>query len=303
MRVVLACLATLLAVQTLSGAQVFRAAVDGVTMDVLVTRDGKPVAGLSRDEFTLTDNGVAQRVDAMEMKDVAISVLFALDTSESLEGPRLATLIGAAEAATAVLKPDDRVGVLTFSQRPRLVMPFGAPGSAKPFFASVRAGGATALYDAMFSAIAMRSLTPGRTLILAFSDGADTVSWLDSRDVVKAAQRSDLVLHAVTVQQQRITRDIKDVMSDDADRMLFQEEPHLMSALFLGELTRAAGGTVLAADSAGLRDAFLRLVNEFRSRYLLTYVPEGVGATGWHAVEVKVKGRGLRVQARAGYLR
>jgi hypothetical protein len=38
-----------------------------------------------------------------------------------------------------------------------------------------------------------------------------------------------------------------------------------------------------------------------RARYVLTYYPRGVSATGWHALQVKVKRRGVRVLARRGY--
>ena len=59
----------------------------------------------------------------------------------------------------------------------------------------------------------------------------------------------------------------------------------------------------MAANLDRLREAFSRVVNEFRSRYLLTYTPEGVDAGGWHELDVRVRGRGRRVQARRGYLR
>lgn len=300
-RVALVSLAIAVACHAPQAAQVFRTAVDGVTVDVLVTRDGKPVAGLAKDQFAIDDNGVPQRVDAIELKDMPVSVLFALDTSASVEGDKLRRLTSAAAAAAAVLGPRDSAAVLAFSQRPRLVMPPGNPASAPAFLSSLSAGGATALYDAMYAAVTMRTVGPGRTLILAFSDGLDSTSWLDPRDVVAAAQRSDLVLHAVTLQQN--VRTANDLTRINDDRLLFREEPHLMAARFLSELTEAAGGTLVYADSSNFHDTFAQLINEFRSRYVLTYVPEGVGGSGWHTVNVKVKGSGLRVQSRKGYLR
>ena len=42
---------------------------------------------------------------------------------------------------------------------------------------------------------------------------------------------------------------------------------------------------------------------DFRTRYLLSYVPAGVEPTGWHRLEVKVKGRDATVKARRGYQR
>ena len=44
-------------------------------------------------------------------------------------------------------------------------------------------------------------------------------------------------------------------------------------------------------------------MREFRSRYLLTYVPRGVDARGWHGIDVKLRGKNGNVRARRGYLR
>jgi hypothetical protein len=52
-----------------------------------------------------------------------------------------------------------------------------------------------------------------------------------------------------------------------------------------------------------LREAFERIVTEFRSRYVLTYMPRGVAPTGWHTLEVKLNGRSGAVKARRGYVR
>jgi hypothetical protein len=73
---------------------------------------------------------------------------------------------------------------------------------------------------------------------------------------------------------------------------------------FLEALSEETGGRVLnALRSDRLRDTFVRIVSEFRSRYLLTYSPRGVDAGGWHPLEVRVKGRRVKVTARRGYLR
>jgi hypothetical protein len=73
---------------------------------------------------------------------------------------------------------------------------------------------------------------------------------------------------------------------------------------FLQTLTSETGGQFINAErSAQLRDTFVRIVNESRSRYLLTYSPRGVDAGGWHPIEVSVKGRSVKVTARKGYLR
>jgi hypothetical protein len=72
----------------------------------------------------------------------------------------------------------------------------------------------------------------------------------------------------------------------------------------LETLVEVTGGRVLAArDPDDLRDAFTRIVQEFRSRYVLTYTPKNVETTGWHPIEVKLKERKGTIKARRGYTR
>jgi hypothetical protein len=54
-------------------------------------------------------------------------------------------------------------------------------------------------------------------------------------------------------------------------------------------------------SSGDLRGAFQRILQDFRSRYILAYSPQGVSAEGFHRLDVRVKRRGLTVKARPGY--
>ena len=45
----------------------------------------------------------------------------------------------------------------------------------------------------------------------------------------------------------------------------------------------------------------LRILDEFRNRYLISYSPAGVSKSGWHRLQVRLKGRRGIVKARAGY--
>src|SRR5205085_10168287 len=75
------------------------------------------------------------------------------------------------------------------------------------------------------------------------------------------------------------------------------------SSSFLRELTSLTGGTAYNIDSArDLRATFLRILDEFRHRYLVSYTPHGVGRNGWHRLDVRLKNRRATIKARPGYL-
>ena len=132
-------------------------------------------------------------------------------------------------------------------------------------------------------------------MLLVFTDGVDTASWLDSRAVVDAALKSDMVLYGVA--------------STGAGRppyseALYQAEPELFPLPFLKDLAERTGGELFQVKSgADLAPAFARIVANFKSRYLLTYSPTNVPPGGWHPIDVKLKGRRGTVTARRGYYR
>ena len=285
-------------------AQTFRSGVDAVMVDVLVTRGGRPVDGLSADDFTVTDNGVRQRIETVLLEDAPITLLLVLDISGSVGGSGLDRLRAAALAAGDALGPDDRVGLVTFSDTVHLAVAPPAPPDQLPLAVGrVRAGGATALYDATFAALTLREQIGQRTVMLVFSDGNDSVSWLDPRDVLDTAQRSDMVVYAVTLDRDRRVS-LMNRQHRALTRQWFPVEPELFRRAYLSWLVEDTGGSVFAGyDVDRLPDAFARVVSEFRTRYVLVYSPTGVDAGGWHDLDVRVRGRGRRVQARRGYRR
>ena len=94
-----------------------------------------------------------------------------------------------------------------------------------------------------------------------------------------------------------------DFHSGIQDRVENAPNPILLRR-FLNELADETGGKVVNAESSErLKETFLQVINEFRSRYLLIYTPRGVDSRGWHPIEVKLKNRRGQVTARRGYLR
>jgi len=309
-------------------AQVFRARAEAVRVDVLVTNGNRPIAGLASADFEVIDNGVPQAVDAVTIEDVPFSVLLALDASESMAGAPLKDLKAAAAAAVESLRDADRAAVLTFSEELRHPADWLPKGPALTrAIDGVRASGATALFDAAFAALMLRDPEPGRrALILVFSDGDDTSSWLPATAAFDKAARSDAVIYSVSAGWSRYgsaNLDGVNVRSPYATPRLpsgpagtrrtlgFRSgirlspgAPLIEQSPFLPELAQRTGGEALNVETTGkLREAFERIIMEFRSRYLLTYTPRGVDTPGWHRLEVKVKGQRATVQARRGYER
>jgi hypothetical protein len=71
---------------------------------------------------------------------------------------------------------------------------------------------------------------------------------------------------------------------------------------FLETLTDASGGSLFEIETTkDLGQAFLKVLDEYRHRYLLSYTPSGAAKVGWHKLSVRVPGREVKVKARPGY--
>ena len=266
----------------------FRASVEVVAVDVHVTRSGTPVTGLTKDDFALTDNGVIQQITEVLYEHVPIEAYLVLDTSGSLAGEGLEQLKRAADGFLRGLAAADRATLVTFShyiaQRRRLSSDFTSIASA---LGEIEAHGATSLNDAIYTTLRLRSRNGFRPVAVVFSDGLDNMSWLSDSQVVEAAKRSDVAIHAVS-------------LVDDTPRRPLDPGPP-QNAL-LRDLSEATGGRLWSASRRQLTEVFIQVLQEIRTRYLLTYSPTGVSREGWHAVQVKLRRSRGDVRARPGYL-
>ena len=291
---------------TFSGAQRFRTTAEAVRVDVLVKDGSRPVVGLTAADFELRDRGLVQQIEAVAFEDVPLSVMVALDTSDSLAGRPLEDLRAAAIAAIQLLLTDDRAALLTFTHRLSLRSPWTADRiPLERALRSVEAAGGTGLHDAAYAALTLKDPTPGRALVLLFSDGHDTASWLPGPHVIDAARRSEAVVYAVSLRTSAgrapgyrldFRSGVQPPVPTNA-KSLWAED-------FLSALASETGGELLpVTESKSLRQTFVHIVNEFRTRYLLTYTPKGVDAPGWHPIDVRLRGRRGTVGARRGYMK
>ena len=288
MRLRLALLGMLLAACLTLGAQqpMFRAGVSVVRMDVLATDGGRPIPGLTAADFVVRDNGVEQTVESASGDIEPLDVLFAFDRSASTRGDTIIRLRESAAALLDALDPDDRAGLLTFNHMFQLPVPIGPVPAVKAALDGIEPDGSTAILDASSVALALTATSNRRTLVLLFTDGVDTLSWLPEQTVLDAARTSEAVLYAVTLPERRGFAQL--LPGEDAQ---------------IRRLAEATGGRQLrASDPSQLRERFTEILREMRARYVLTYTPSSPDTPGWHALTVTLRARKGRVASRAGYI-
>ena len=257
---------------------VFSSKVEAVRVDVLVTAGGKPLRGLGPGDFEVFDNGVRQQVDLVSFEALPLNVVLALDVSDSITGERLLHLRSAGHVLLTALKPNDQAALVTFSRA--VTLDAGLSRDTPRLHGVLNAitpGGDTSLIDGSYAAMTIGESDVGRSLVIVFSDGVDTSSWLSADAVLNIAKRCNAIVYAVSVGG-----------TPKAD--------------FLGDLTDQTGGRRFKADSTkDIGDVFLQMLDEFRQRYVVSYSPQGVAPDGWHKLTVRVRNQMVDVKARPGY--
>jgi Ca-activated chloride channel family protein len=259
----------------------FRGAADAVVVPVDV-RDGRgrPVTGLTREDFALQEDGADQEIAQVLTESTGISVLLALDLSSSVAAV-LGDLVRGAESCLSARRPQDTVSAVAFNSgffvlsRPGPVTP-----ATRASLRNLKPSGATALYDGLIHAADLMRTLPAPRVVVAFTDGADTAS-LASVDAVRTAlQTNDIGLYLV------LQGDVAD--GDEA----------------LRRIARETGGMTMHVRRMDLvTDSFASVVAELKTRYVLLYSPRRPFGDGrWRSITVDVVGRNdYAIRSRTGY--
>jgi VWFA-related protein len=253
---------------------VFRGGVEAVYVDVFVTRGGRPVDGLGPADFEVLDNGIRQEVERVEIGEEPLSALLVLDTSQSVAGRTLDELRLAGHAFLDGLAARDRAALISFSHA---VAASAALTSdlriVRRALDDLRAGGGTALLDALYMALQVARPLP-RPALLVFTDGGDTTSWLGEQAVAELAETSSAVVYAIG-----------------------------SASPFLERVAEASGGRTWPRAESGLKAAFVDVLRDLKTRYVLRFTPRSAGTAGWHELKVRLTRVNARARARRGYFR
>jgi hypothetical protein len=288
----------------------FRARSEVVSVTVSVKDGRRPITGLGPTDFEVFDNGIRQQIDSVAFDPLLIDVTLAL-TGYRVEASEdhLKGLFGASDFR-ALLRRDDRLRLVTIndSVSGRLVGPDFTVPTTHGAFNQIPG---ISVIDGLFYALAWPVEPDRRHLVVAFTDGWDTWSTVDADELPALASRSDAVLHVVfwsTPDQFDVGAPVGTVGISSATGVgrprLTASARHEWEAGYRASRSAAerTGGTYRAA-SAGA-EPFKSILEDFRTSYVLRYVPRGVDTSGWHELRVNITRPGsLTVRARKGYER
>jgi Ca-activated chloride channel family protein len=262
----------------------------------VVDGHGRPVTGLYRDDFALTEDGHPETIQVFQATAVhPLSMVMAIDTSVSVRKDLPFAKQAAADLAASLLGRDDRVELLGFAGEVTQVVPFtGNLQQLDHGLRTLHGDGPTALYAAIARAAEDLQSNSGRKVIVVISDGSNSVPGADYEQARTAALRAQASIESIILVP----------IGSNAGRDLGGEHA-------LIQLSQDTGGQYFYADGADpLRDAMTQLSLGLRSEYLLGYYPTQAATNsaeggGFRKIQLRLTNPALhaayRLQYRTGY--
>jgi VWFA-related protein len=165
----------------------------------VMDRNGKFIPNLRKEEFRIWENGVEQQVAYFASTEKPFTVALVIDTSGSTKN-RLGEIQDAAIAFVEQLRPDDKVMIVAFSDKIRVLSePTSDRFILRDAIRETEAGSGTRLYDAVDLVINQYfSRIQGRKALVLFTDGVDTTSnRADYDSTVRDAEELDALIYPV----------------------------------------------------------------------------------------------------------
>ena len=269
---------------------VIRASVDVVNVLCTVReRSGNYLTDLNQEDFEILEDGVRQKVQFFSNETGAdaqpMTVVLLMDTSGSVKDKLGFEQEAANEFLRQTLRKNrDLAAIVQFDSEVSLIQDFTYDYSVlETAVRSIRAGGSTKLYDAIWVSVnELLSNEVGRRMLVILSDGADTQSVTRDNEALKIAQEHDVVIYGLGVRSGRFDSDF-------------------------GKLKKFAEGTGglffnSKVDLQKLREAFMRINRGIKNQYALGYVSANPRRDGsFREIKVRMKRSGLNVTHRKGY--
>lgn len=253
-------------------------------------RKNRFITDLDREDFEIFDNGKRQEVrEFARESDLPLRIGVVIDTSNSIRGRFKFEQESAIEFLRGVLAEEaDRAFLVSFDTQAELIVDYTNDiEQLAEGVRNLRAGGGTALYDAIY--YACRDKLPEdqpkeqfRRALIVIGDGEDNHSTVTREDALEMAHKAESVVYTIST-----NRSGKAEVGDRTLRRFAQE----------------TGGIAFHPFQArDLEQSFANIANELRHQYFILYSPsEFVNDGNFHKVRVEARVKKAVVRVRRGY--
>ncbi len=278
---------------------VFKAGVDVVNI-TLTVRDklGQLVSDLTADDFVVYEDGHPQQValfaratEPGQEDALSLDLGLLLDTSESMAQQMKLTRESALRFLDAIPRARDLL-VIFFDQDIRISRydsenQQGLIGR----IIDMKGSGNTALYDAITVYLSRVEESQGRKVLVLFTDGEDSRSVTSLTELISLVRSTNVMVYAI---------------SFAGSSFSLGSNRYVSARTFLAYLAEMTGGDIYTpASPRDLEGIYQKILNALAGQYVIGFVSDNLKRDGKFRklrIELKDKGRGLKIQHRIGYI-
>ena len=254
-------------------------------------KKGRFITDLAKEDFAVFERKKDQQImEFTAESDLPLRLAILIDTSNSVRDRFKFQQEAALEFIRNVLRPkQDKATIISFDTASELISDLTNDiDKLEKGIKSLRPGGGTALFDAVFFAARDKLMQDApmhkfRRAMVIVGDGDDNQSRYSRDQALEMAQKADAVIYTIST---NITR-----QESEGDKILKY-------------LAAETGGlSFFPFKVTDLTQSFENISNELRHQYSLLYKPDPFQRDGlFHPVELKLKSRkSLIVRVRRGY--
>ncbi|MGD0415597.1 MAG: VWA domain-containing protein [Terriglobales bacterium] len=253
-------------------------------------RHGRYIKDLKSNDFRVIDDQKPTELRSFRSEtDLPLQVGLLVDASNSVRDRFKFEQEAAIEFLNAIIRPGyDKAFVVGFDSTPEVTQDF--TDNTENLAAGVRmlrAGGGTAMYDALYFACRDKLMKQEQTgsvrrAIILLSDGDDNSSHVSREEAIEMAERADAIVYTISTNISGT--------KGKGDKVLER-------------IAEATGGRAFFPfQMRDVSDAFLSIQEELRSQYALAYKPANFIADGrYRTIEILAQDKNLKVRTRKGY--
>jgi VWFA-related protein len=253
-------------------------------------RHGRYIKDLQRSDFKVIDDQKPAELRSFRSEtDLPLQVGLLVDASNSVRDRFKFEQEAAIEFLNAIIRPHyDKAFVVGFDSTPEVTQDFtDSTENLSTGVRRLRAGGGTAMYDALYFAcrdklMKQEQTGPARRAIILLSDGDDNSSHVSREEAIEMAARAEVIVYTISTNISG--------MKGKGDKVLER-------------IAEATGGRAFFPfQMREVSDAFLSIQEELRSQYAVAYKPANFVADGrYRTIEILAQNKGLKVRTRKGY--
>ncbi len=264
-------------------------------------RQGRYVAGLKKENFTLTQDGERQEIEFFADEKAPMNVVILIDVSGSTV-PFLGDIKSAARDFVKIFRPEDQGMIVTFDGAMKTLQEFTSDQkklSKAINNASLYGVPGSNMQDAMYE-IATRGFAgvQGRKAIIVLTDGFVRGRIVSDKALLDTLSASDILVYPILFGKREIridvdrlpkmvrTHDGLEITREEAVKRIIEDANAQLRYMYaLGIVT---GGKLIESKSHDFKASFQNIADELKNQYLIGFYPQLTGSGKIPSIALKV---------------